>query len=76
MNIIAQAISPQLTMIRAIQVRAPTRARMRLLGISQSTYPRKKMPAPKPYIAGLNPSSRFICSAAKPMFTRSRKQTM
>ena len=43
---LAEATSPQLTMMRAIHRRAPTRARIRLLGTSKSTYPTKKMPAP------------------------------
>jgi hypothetical protein len=35
-------------MMRAIQRRAPTRCRIRLLGISKGKNPRKKMPAPSP----------------------------
>ncbi len=33
-NIIAEAIAPQVTMMRAIHRRAPTRSRIRLLGSS------------------------------------------
>jgi len=46
-----------------------------LLGTSNSAYPRKKIPAPSPYIAALNPRSRFICSAAKLTFVRSMMLT-
>src|SRR5688500_16927937 len=37
---------PQTIMMRAIQIRAPTRSRIRLLGISKMKYPRKKSAAP------------------------------
>src|SRR6185312_1143698 len=33
----------------------------------------KRIPAPSPKACGVRPRSWFICSAAKPMFTRSRK---
>jgi hypothetical protein len=39
---------PQVTMIRAIQTRAPVFSRITLLGTSNRKYPRKKMPAPHP----------------------------
>jgi hypothetical protein len=58
-------------MIRAIQRRAPTRSRIRLLGISKRQYPRKNRPAPMPYCVAVNPRSRWSALAANPMFTRS-----
>ena len=64
--------SPQVTMIRAIQSRAPNLSSARLLGISKKKYPKKKIPAPHPNIVAVKPRSLFICSAAKPTLTRSR----
>lgn len=49
MNIIRPETMPQVTMMRAIHTRAPTRCRMTLLGTSNRKYPRKKIPAPQPY---------------------------
>ena len=63
---------PQVIMIRAIHTRAPIRARMRLLGTSKRKYPRKKMPAPRPYTVSLKPSADFIWSCANPILIRSR----
>ncbi len=48
MNIIEAEINPQLTMIRAIQMRAPKRCISMLLGTSKTEYPMKKIPTPKP----------------------------
>ena len=76
MNIIATEMVPQLIMIRAIQRRAPTRCKIRLLGTSHRQYPRKNTPEPNPNAAELNPSLEFICSAANPTFTRSSHATM
>jgi hypothetical protein len=39
---------PHVSMMRAIQIRAPMRWSMTLLGTSNSAYPMKKMPAPQP----------------------------
>ena len=50
----------QVIMMRAIHTRAPIRCRMMLLGTSKRTYPKKKMPAPKPYAVSLKPNSRSI----------------
>ena len=72
MNSIAIDTRPQTIAMRAIHSRAPTRASARLLGTSNRKYPRKKMPAPKPYTRLDKPSAEFICSAAKPTLTRSR----
>ena len=47
-NIVPADSSPQVIMIRAIQRRAPTLCRSRLLGTSKRKYPTKKMPAPRP----------------------------
>ncbi len=63
---------PQLTRIRAIQMRAPTFWRIRLLGSSKRRYPIKKIPERKPKTSLESPSALFISSAAKPKFTRSR----
>ncbi len=68
----AQAATPQVSMMRAIHSRAPTRRRMRLLGTSKSTYPAKKMPAPRPNTAPEKPKSAESPCAAKDTLTRSR----
>ena len=47
-NTNAAETSPQVNMIRDIQIRAPTLFSARLLGTSSIKYPMKKMPAPKP----------------------------
>ena len=39
---------PQVIMMRAIHRRAPVRTMIRLLGTSNRTYERKKIPAPNP----------------------------
>ncbi len=44
----AAEISPQLTMIRVSQIRAPYFSIIMLLGSSKIAYAMKKMPAPKP----------------------------
>src|SRR5579872_2409142 len=71
----ARTTTPQLIMMRASQRRAPTRTSRRLLGISNTQYPTKKIPAANPYTAGVKPKSSFICRAAKLMFVRSIKLT-
>src|SRR5215510_7647854 len=62
--------------MRAIQIRAPTRSIIRLLGISNRKYPMKKTPAPNPKTAGSNFSASFKRNAAKPTLMRSRYETM
>ncbi len=72
-NTIAVAITPQLTMIRAIQRRAPNRCSARLLGTSSTRYPRKKIPDANPNTVSDNPRSCFIpLGPANPIFTLSR----
>src|SRR6478672_8178027 len=66
---------PQVNMIRAIHLRAPTRSRNRFDGTSKRKYARKKMPAPKPKAESDSPRSLFMVSAAKLTFTRSRYAT-
>jgi len=64
---------PQVTMILAIQRRAPNRCRAMLLGTSSNRYPMKKMPAARPNAASVRPSSSFMpLGPAKPMLVRSR----
>ena len=70
-----QATSPQVTMMRAIHSRAPTRRKMRLLGTSHSTYPAKNTPAPRPNTLLEKPSSWLSEGAAKETLTRSRYAT-
>ena len=72
MNAVAPENRPQLNMIRAIHLRAPTRSRNRFDGTSKRKYARKKMPAPKPKVEADRPISLFIVRAAKPTLTRSR----
>ena len=69
-------ISPQVIMMRAIHSRAPKRTSRKLLGISQTAYAMKKMPAPNPNAVSLMPRSEFICSLAKPTLTRSSQEMM
>ena len=71
-NAVTITTIPQLMRIRAIQIRAPTRWRIRLLGNSKSRYPIKKIPDRNPNTSLERPSALFISSAAKPKFTRSR----
>ena len=66
---------PHVSMIRAIQRRAPTRSRIMFPGTSNSAYPRKKIPAPSPYNCELKPRSLFIVSDANAMFVRSMYAT-
>jgi hypothetical protein len=61
---IPMATTPQVTMMRAIQTRAPTLWRIRLLGTSKRKYPMKKMPAPRPNALAERPMSAFMVSAA------------
>ncbi len=68
----ATEMIPHVTMIRAIQTRAPKRFSAKLLGTSKRKYARKKMPAPYPNAVADSPRSSFMVSAAKPTFTRSR----
>jgi hypothetical protein len=68
-------MTPQLNMMRAIQSRAPNLSSARLDGTSNRKYEMKNKPAPKPYAASESPSAEFICSLAKPTFTRSRYAT-
>jgi hypothetical protein len=44
----AEEMTPQVIMMRAIQTRAPTLSMIRLLGTSKTKYPIKKIPAPSP----------------------------
>jgi hypothetical protein len=44
----AEEMTPQVIMIRAIQTRAPILSIIKLLGISKTKYPIKKIPAPMP----------------------------
>jgi hypothetical protein len=62
--------------MRAIQIRAPILCSIRLLGISNRKYPKKKIPATNPNCLLLMTSSLFIVSAANPMLIRSRKEMM
>ena len=68
----AEEMTPHVVRMRAIQMRAPTRSMMRLLGTSKMKYPTKKIPAPNPNTAGSNFNASFNCSAAKPTLMRSR----
>jgi hypothetical protein len=72
---IAPAKMPHVSMIRAIQRRAPTRASSRLLGTSHRKYDRKKMPPPNPKTVGDRRRSLTMSSAANPRLTRSTKET-
>ena len=72
MNAMPPESTPQVNMIRAIHLRAPTRSRNRFDGTSKRKYARKKMPAPKPNADADRPRSLFIVSAAKLTLTRSR----
>ena len=63
---IAPEHRPQVTITRAIQIRAPTLSRTMFEGTSNRKYPQKKMPAPKPNTAGEKPRSLFIVNEAKP----------
>ncbi len=72
MNAMAPEHTPQVNMIRAIHLLAPTRSRNKLDGTSKKKYARKKMPAPKPKAEADRPRSLFMVSAAKPTLTRSR----
>ena len=47
-NMKAAEMTPHVTMMRAIHIRAPTLFMMMLLGTSNRKYPMKKMPAPMP----------------------------
>lgn len=58
-------------MTRASHRLAPNRSSSRFDGTSHSAYPMKKSPAPTPYTVALKCRSRFICSDAKLMLTRS-----
>src|SRR5437764_11082941 len=71
-NIMADATTPQESMIRAIHLRAPTFSRMRLLGTSKMRYPQKNIPTPKPYWALVKPRSWGMVNAAAFTFKRSR----
>ena len=62
-------------MIRLIQMRAPIRWRIMLLGISKIRYPMKKIPDRNPNTSAERPRELFISSAAYPKLTRSRKAT-
>ncbi len=62
--------------MRAIQIRAPILCSIRLLGISNRKYPKKKIPATSPNCLLVIASSLFIVSAANPMLIRSRKEMM
>src|SRR6185295_1911564 len=75
MNAMPPEIRPQVNMMRAIHLRAPTRSRNRFDGTSKRKYARKKMPAPKPKAESDSPRSLFMVSAAKLTFTRSRYAT-
>ena len=75
MNAMAPDRIPQLSMIRAIHLRAPNRSSSRLDGTSKMKYAMKKMPAPRPNAVCDRPRSWFIASAAKLTFTRSRYAT-
>jgi hypothetical protein len=72
----AEEMTPQVIMMRAIHTLAPTFYIIRLLGISKTKYPMKKIPAQIPLIVSLKPKSSFICKAANPTLTRSRNATM
>jgi hypothetical protein len=54
-NAVAPDSKPQITMMRAIQSRAPTLSKMRLLGTSNKKYPQKKAPAAKTIRGGIEP---------------------
>src|SRR5882672_6267771 len=75
MNAMPPEITPQLNMIRAIHLRAPTRSRNRFDGTSNRKYARKKMPDPKPNAEAERPRSLFMVRAAKLTLTRSRYAT-
>ena len=63
---------PQVIMMRAIQSRAPTLSRTRLLGTSNSTVADEEQAGADAVDRGvISPRSLFMVSAAKPMFTRS-----
>jgi hypothetical protein len=68
---IAAAHSAHTSALSAIQRCIPRRCSNSTLGYCPPRKPRKKIPAPNPYCTGVNPSSTFICSAAKLMLTRS-----
>src|ERR1700692_544442 len=65
MNAIMPEIIPQLSMIRAIHLRAPNRSSRRLDGTSKMKYAIKKMPAPKPNAVCDRPRSWFIRERGK-----------
>jgi hypothetical protein len=72
MNSVLADRTPQTIMIVASQRRAPTRARIRLLGTPNNTYPSENTPAPSPKIVSLKPRSSSSWSLAKLTLTRSR----
>ncbi len=69
---VAPDTTPQLNMIRAIHLRAPTRSRNRFDGTSKKKYARKKTPAPNPKAEADSPRSLVMVTAPKPTLTRSR----
>jgi len=63
---------PQVTMMRAIQIRAPTFSRIRLLGISNRKITEEENSgAPAIDCRALKPKSLFMVSAAMEMLLRS-----
>ena len=76
MSVLTKAVAPdtrpQVSMMRAIHLRAPNRSSARLLGTSKKKYAMKKMPDPKPKIVWVKFRSLFMVKAAKPTLTRSR----
>ena len=62
---------PQVTMMRAIHLRAPNFCSARLLGTSNMKYEMKNRLLAKPNICAEMPMSWFICSDAMPMLPRS-----
>ncbi len=68
---VSVATMPQLIMIRPSHRRAPKRWSRRLLGISNTTKLRKKMPAASPNTVDEIARSFVISVSANPMLTRS-----
>ncbi len=71
MNAVRIVINPQLTMIRAIHFRALQRSTMIAPGTSNSTYPTKNIPTPRPYTRSANPRSALMRKFANATLIRS-----
>ena len=59
MNAMSPQTSPQVNMIRAIQVHALNRAAISAPGTSKKKYPKKNTPAPAPKISGVSHDRSF-----------------